>query len=633
MMNYFTYYKKLLNEGSKDPELINTPDPNSKISLMLYWFKTPGLKMASIVPVITQATDSQKMQAVAPNKPGTLKWWAFSENLISLALKKNPRYINVYVNTLAKTIVSKSSLTFCWILPYSPLLENAISKVRVLTKNKYLSLSTKGDLGLSKLAFLLLFRRGLTTEDLLKMITTQTLEKTLTKFNSSKKVTDIFSELVESISIHSIKNDNELKSVIEQINEFFTPEDKNVDLELLFVELFCNHLPSMKINSKETTDETSEDSEVIPDESDQETNSESPVVPKKKDLNSFIKEDFLNSPEIVIADKKSISSRDFKIISTLQLESLIKEEDDFRQYLENYTSDDFQDINRFLGTEYLKNVFFNELDLFNENFSENQISEINLSEKFKSFFQGIFKYHETIIAEIETLNYLLNESKLPKDILSFRGLPTKSSFLRGEFKSDIWLRKTILDHNGNDISLKIDGTFQNIMYKNVIEEKINTLDDFYNVGKIIHSKTLLSTSISKKIADGFGSANFKYGHLLIIKSSKNSAGLYIDKYSLSQGELELLLPINSPLKLERVEFRSNIDLDNILGVSDNGTQQTDKFSADRDSLVFFFTYDDPENISSELNEEKIKKDIIFWKNVEKIFNKITWVEKINDSNF
>lgn len=344
-------------------------------------------------------------------------------------------------------------------------------------------------------------------------------------------------------------------------------------------------------------------------------------------MNDFIKEDFLKIPKKnFIHQKLGIYDGEDEIVSDYQRQStsivnnyIAKNDTTVQRAFEQYTGDYFSLINKFLGSNFFNEQLysFSGLNLFDSNF---KIPEnIKFPIKYEDSFSEILEQKEIIIHFIKNINTAFNKISFTQNILTFRGLPIKGS--NQEFKSDFWLRKEYFVE-GNDISLKVNGDFQELIYDEVIVKKEKTLDDFYEVGKTIHTKTFLSTSLSKKIAISFGTANNEFGHLLIIKCLKEVPGIYIDKISSCQGEQEVLLPMNCPLILDRVEYLSNVNFDEIRKFSGKYLDNI-KDKPNKHSLCFFFTYS--EKNPEKLNEEKLQQDEIFWNNLEKIYNKIIWV--------
>lgn len=351
-----------------------------------------------------------------------------------------------------------------------------------------------------------------------------------------------------------------------------------------------------------------------------------PVLPKKKDLSEFLDTD-VAEPGIAIfhhedKEKNNILINKFQATASNEIKNIIVSNKHLSVSIDNYTSSLFENTNRFLGTEYLNKILLEQsnYDFFDPNLNVPKDKKINIPEKFEDFFGDIVNFLDEILDGVDNINEVLSKVSLPQNVLLFRGLPIHSS-TRGEYKSDFWLRKEYLV-DGKDLSLNIDGEFQKEMRLKVIKEKVATLNDFYRVGETIETKTLFSTSLSRNTADSFGSAKYNFGHLLIIKGKKGSPGIYVDSISSCPGEQEVILPMNAPLRLDRVSFRDRTELERIIKMDD-----IKGHSAHNHSLCFFFTYDDPQKTSSKLNKEKIKKDVIFWKNISKLLNNdnFNWV--------
>lgn len=344
-------------------------------------------------------------------------------------------------------------------------------------------------------------------------------------------------------------------------------------------------------------------------------------------MNEFIKEDYLKVPkkdfipqELGIYDGEDEIISDFRRQSESILRNYIsKNGDSVQTAFEQYTGAYYPQINKFLGSKFFNQQLY-EFSGINLSDPDVKLPEIiKFPIKYEESFSEIMDEKEMIIQYIKEINLAFSKIPFTQNILIFRGVPIKGS--NQEFKSDFWLRKEYLV-DGNDISLKIKGEFQEFVYSEVIDKKEKTLDDFYEVGKTIHTKSFLSTSLSKKIANSFGTANNEFGHLLIIKCLKGVPGIYIDRISLCQGEQEVLIPMNCPLILDRVEYLKDVDFDEIRKLPENYLDNINN-KPNKHSLCFFFTYS--ETNSEKLNDEKLQKDEIFWNNLEKIYNKITWV--------
>lgn len=204
--------------------------------------------------------------------------------------------------------------------------------------------------------------------------------------------------------------------------------------------------------------------------------------------------------------------------------------------------------------------------------------------------------------------FFINKRKLNHNFLLFRGVPLRNSHKL--YNSDVWLRKNYFLEDKTNLADDVNGLFQKEMYNQVKKDKYKTLSDFYKIDEFHLSETFFSTSLDLKIAEGFGIAkDGKFGHLIIINSINSPVILFGDMSAVAD-EMEVLLPPNAQLKLDRVEYLSDVDLQS-LGFS-KSLHKPDKYS-----LCFFLTYNTEfKNYSKELIAELEKKKI-FWNNINK----------------
>lgn len=286
MMNYFTYYKKLLNEGNpREPGPVGASF--TKFQTLLYWVKTPGLsKIVLLAPVFTNSNDNQKNRTLALPNQQKVKFWTFAERAISKEISSDDNAKENYIDSIIKVLNQRKSIIDVCIMPYATKLISDMTILGNSLKRIYSFYNSKTAKGIPNLNFLFFVKNNTSVDSLLGMIGFEKLESknSLEKSNNTKKTNpntleeikkEIFSKIEPpSTVIDMINSQNDLNTFLGGLSKYFG----GTDLETLLLDLFCSKLPIIKVNTEEK--ETIDLNELDPVETEE--SSKSTRITKKK---------------------------------------------------------------------------------------------------------------------------------------------------------------------------------------------------------------------------------------------------------------------------------------------------------------------------------------------------------------
>jgi len=668
-MNYREFFVNNLSESVKNfKKPVEIEFGSTKFELMMTWMNSLHSKIVMISPQLTNSTIQQKNNTLKTKQPNITKWWGYSSHLISNELKHEPKVKKGLITTLVNNILSRFAYIDVCIIPYAPNIQDVMNVVEKKLKSRYVFLDTKTDRFYSNLSFLLLVRRGLLLIDLLGYIGEKAFVDIGNHFN--KKV--IFKDIIIKVNSlpNSMMNEKVLKDFILFLLDYInTDNDIKVSEEELVKKLFCDFKPLHILFDNKDKELSKQDNEEIKknhfsnltnldgdedyddklndiiiktpethktpkskkyeddDDSDDEDNEKDKLVDEPDNSDDENNVEFYENKVNFVEYYKGANYLSNEYNEPLDtyineynniITDLVYDSEKLEDAIGYYTEDSSY-INQCLGTKYVEKILLKDsrINFYDTSFKPKKGLKLNISRKEFEYILKLSYIIEEIYPEISQLIKLTFNKKLQfeHNLVLFRGIPIKNS---GLYRSDIWLRKDYFLDDKTNLADDDTGLFQEEMYLQVKKNKSKTLSDFYKIDKeneYHSSETFFSTSLSFDIASDFGSTA-KAGHLIIINAI-NSPSIMFGDLSAVASELEVLLPPNAKLKLDRVEYLSDV---NFKKISISFNKPPSKYS-----LCFFLTYDTGfKDTSKELLDE-LKKRKLFWNNINK-FMKISNVD-------